>query len=408
MISRRNRWRRATTCPSKCLLSIAAMLIAALLPEALPLQAQERQQEPVTPTAQEGRRVHVVREGDTLWDLANFYLSDPFLWPEIYRLNTMVVEDPHWIYPAEELVVPGPEEVGVEVPVEVPVEEPVEPRVPGEEPEVIIPTPEVIEVPPEELAELRSIFATAEIMRRTLTYRREAPVPAVAVSESDFHRSAMLLPLDELAARGEIVDPVEPRGFHVKPLGTIPRYGRIYVSHPGGEPPQLGKRMLLFRIERRVRPYGYVVRPTGTATIAAVHEQVSTAVVTEVYERVLIGDQVMEAESFDLQPGVFAEPVPTGPSAELVALLDEQPVSSTEDFVFISIGRNQGIVIGDEFEIYAPTRESAMGLSLPEEHISSGRVVRVTEETATLRLIEMRHPTVDVGLPVRLVRKMPS
>jgi hypothetical protein len=351
--------------------------------------------------------VHVVRVGDTLWDLAEFYLSDPFLWPEIYRINTVVVEDPHWIYPAEELTVPGPGEV-VRPPI------PGEERIPGEEvvervPTPEIPTPEVGEVPEQiQVEERPTIFVERDIAETTLTYQPIAAVPPSAVTSTDFHRAGMLLPLSELGARGEIVDPTAPRGFAVPPLPTIHRYGRFYMSHPDGEPPEPGDRMLLVRIERRVKPWGFVVRPTGLATVAAVHEDVSIAILTEVYDRVQLGDQAIEAGMFDLEPGVFAEPVSAGPGGELIALMELQLIASTEDLVFIDVGRTQGIQIGDEFELYVGTRRSEGGLRLPEEYVGMGRVMRVTERTATLRLVNMRHPTVDVGLPVRLVRRMPS
>ncbi len=56
---------------------------------------------------QQASRTHVVVDGDQLWDLAGFFYNDRFQWRSIFDANLDVIEDPHWIFPDEELVIPG-------------------------------------------------------------------------------------------------------------------------------------------------------------------------------------------------------------------------------------------------------------------------------------------------------------
>lgn len=54
-------------------------------------------------TIAEGAEVHIIQRGDTLWDLAARFLSDPYLWPQIWERNQYIL-DAHWIYPGDPLV----------------------------------------------------------------------------------------------------------------------------------------------------------------------------------------------------------------------------------------------------------------------------------------------------------------
>lgn len=48
--------------------------------------------------------VYIIQPGDTLWALAQKFLGNPYLWPQLWEQN-QYIRDAHWIYPGDPLVV---------------------------------------------------------------------------------------------------------------------------------------------------------------------------------------------------------------------------------------------------------------------------------------------------------------
>jgi len=53
-----------------------------------------------SPLANDRPDTYVVQVGDTLWDIAETFLKDPWYWPEIWYINPDIV-NPHLIYPGD-------------------------------------------------------------------------------------------------------------------------------------------------------------------------------------------------------------------------------------------------------------------------------------------------------------------
>lgn len=68
--------------------------------------AQQQQVGTVTTTTQSKIAVpetHRVVEGDTLWDITGRYYGDPYRWPQVWSYNPDIT-NPHWIYPESIIV----------------------------------------------------------------------------------------------------------------------------------------------------------------------------------------------------------------------------------------------------------------------------------------------------------------
>lgn len=336
----------------------ASVIAAAALFAAAPLSAQD---EP----AQQGQ-VHVVRPGETLWDIARACLSDPFLWPEIFRLNTATVEDPALIYPRERLVLPA---CAGQV---------------AEGPAFLGPERQGPQGPSVRIGEL-------------------APRPAVL--QGDFYRAAFVARPAEVPLVGRLEAPEFESVASVTIPPQINLYDRLFVRVDPARV-AVGDRLHLLREDREIRRVGRVYRPTGVVTVAAMNGSTATVVLVGMFDQVRYGDAAVPVEAFPIRTLEQPRPVSADLQGRVLAFQDATPMPRTESILFLDIGRRAGVGVGDEFEAYDPPEERRWG-TRPEVAVARMQVVKVTEGTASVRVTHLDQPRIAVGLPVRRVARMP-
>jgi len=418
--------RRTTICRSS-LIPVPVALAAVLL-GAPPLRAQDTTAAPPPEAPQAGQvpASHVVQRGETLWSIAQLYYTDPLLWPEIYRLNTSVVEDPHWIYPGEVLnLAPALAAQPTEQPTEVVVAPEAgdtvraAPADSGGDTVRVVPdtlpppdtTEAVVDVPPPPEPEPETPGYETIFGRR----RQRAALGGLVGLGSDLYRpvrrgefySAGFLTERERLPYGDVLGATAPPAIAtITQSSSAQIYTEIAVRPPGGASYHVNDSLLVLRLDRPLGGWGDVVVPTGIARVTAVQDRQILAQVVAQFGRVRDGQFTIPLEPFN-DPG-FVRPalVENGLTGRVVEARDLHPLAGPQHIFFIDKGRSDGVVPGDIFEVFRPADTRAGGAS--EQVIAWLLIVHTREKSASGFVLNLTHPDVSPRLPVRLVRKMPS
>jgi hypothetical protein len=345
-------------------------------------------QQPATAVPQEQQKEHVVRRGDTLWDLARAYLQNPFLWRVIYEANRDVVEDPHWIYPLERLVIPphmrqqlAAQPQGQPLATAEPIGIPHRP----DDDLAYLPVMEPVE--PEE-EQQPTVLRTVETRRPVVTAHEYLSAPWVSATPT-------------AQTTGRIAEKTDPAARGGRMVPTLMPQERVNVVMTAASPAP-GDSLLVVRVGSRLGQLGSIVQPTALLRVEAVAGSVVTGRVLTQYSDARVGDLVMPLPAVPELPFGVAAATTESVAGQLLRFMERGNLHGMTDLAFLSVGRAQGIGIGDELSVYVPAGDVS-----PAVQVAVVRVVRADDGTSTVRVVNASSTALREGLPVSLLRKMP-
>jgi LysM repeat protein len=345
---------------------------------------------------------HTVKKGDTLWDLARMYLGDPFLWPEIYRINTNVVEDPHWIYPGEVLRIPGGIGAVPAIVAEV---------TPSEQQQ----QPSVEETP----AETGPTMFRRSPTRQAVTTQRNAGTqrisgrrgidPAPAVRKWEYLAAPYVPSKSQRRESGKIIASTEITGIaDSRDRETLQPHERAYIRVPSESIPAVGDRFLAYRLGPDLPGVGQVIVPTAILVVERPSSgDASVARVEREFQDAMIGNMIMPLENFVPQAAANLQQINFGAESRILWIMEEPALASLQSYLVIDLRSSDGVKLGDEFQLYRPREKMDTGDRLPMEKIATAKVVRVSEHATTLIVTDQRHPAIQEGTRVRQMARMP-
>lgn len=361
---------------------------AAVMALAVPASASAQVQ---APAEGDTARTHTVRKGDTLWDIARTYIGDPFQWPEIYRINRDVVEDPHWIYPGEVLQIPGRRAVA----------------------EALAPDTTVVAEEPVRDQPRETVFSQRSTGISPAAALAEAEVVRTTIRTGDFERAPYLDRRGAPTGGGRILGTTElDPGGNPLPRQQYQQFERVLVTMPDDVTPAVGMRLVSVKRGPEIERVGQVVIPTGVLEVIRPGNAgtATEARIVKAFGPVGPEDRLLPHDTSAAVTYARPMPVVAGDAREsdVRYIADEPELPSLQHYVLLPVGAGYNVHLGDEYVLYEPPR--SLGDRNPDSQdieIARVQVVRVTPQGSTAMVIGQRRPSIRPGVRARLAARVP-
>ncbi|HET7249981.1 MAG TPA: LysM peptidoglycan-binding domain-containing protein [Gemmatimonadales bacterium] len=351
---------------------------------------------------------HTVVAGETLWSISQQNFSDALLWPEIYRRNTSVIEDPHWIYPGEVLDLGGIASAPVTDTTQTVAQREAGADTTGaaDTTQLAAPPP-----PPTEPEGPGTIFDRRANARQRVedVLRAYAHQVYRPVRRGEFYSAGFLTEGEKLpwaTVVGNTAKPSIPVLANPPASNVATQFEEIAILPPSQASYHIGDSLLVARLDRDLNPWGSVVVPVGVARVTSLQERQVLATVIMQFGRIRGGTVALPLEPFKDPGEVRPADIDQGLQGHLIDMRDSHVLATVQQVVFLDKGRADGVALGDVFEAYRPA-SGEVGARSEEVRVQL-LVAHTREHTSSAIVIGMSNPQLIPGMPVRLIKKMPS
>ncbi|MEK7401056.1 MAG: LysM peptidoglycan-binding domain-containing protein [Gemmatimonadota bacterium] len=395
--------------------AIAAATVGLIVGAPLGAQDTTAAKPQTQPDTSSKPQTHTVVKGDNLWTLAQTYLGNPFLWPELYRLNRDVVEDPHWIYPGEVIRLRAAE-VTVVMARETPEQQAAGGvRLPTVATDTAVAVAPVGPPPPEELP--TQLFAKVQAAGNASTGAGitqgldvpMAPPPTVRAGE------VMVAPFVEREGGprsfGRILKAADLAGIaQATERYRFQPYDRVMIEPPVGNVAPEGERFLAYRLGPILANQGQVMIPTGVVEVTQAPRSGAPAVakIIRAFAEMNATDRLIPLDTAGIGSTVRPRRVADGPSTTVRWVFGENVLPSIQSYVVLNASSKNGVRVGDEYMLYRPRPKSSESqVADPPVPVGRLQVVRSTPFGVTAVVIGQEQPTIEEGMPARVIARMP-